>query len=255
MKSLLIALIPLVAALAGGDEPSRFKLGEVVRLTGLTPEGAPAPVEIFASPEDAAAGLRRFDEAAQAHRPMPLEDRASAGHNTRAMVHSAATITPTDTPMAIVQVRFLDGPLKDHHFWVTARRLRPDREPDPAIHTGPSIRPWDPELRPEVGLRVMLLGFREKGGPQSSALFPGERTLELAIADSELRTDGSDLNVLWVAPGTKAVIWQVPKGGKVVRVKVTSGPFAGQIHWARPEHLCRLEIYDREVFGRKGALP
>lgn len=258
MRSLLIALMPLmiilIAPAGHDDEPSPFKDGTRARVTVLDANGSAAFSGVYATIDDAEECLRAFG-VKKPRAPITPEGLAMIGHNTLCEIRESRLLTIEGAPLAVYKIRVAEGALARQDLWIMGHRLRHADAPDPAFAARPSILPWDPELEPQVGVRVMCLGFREKSGPKSSVLIPGERTHQLAIADVDLRTDESDLNLIWVAPGTKAVIWKVPEGGKLVKVKLASGPFSGQIHWARPEHLCRPEIYDLKVFGRKGEIP
>jgi hypothetical protein len=241
---------------------SKPKVGDLVRVNRLGPDGLPESSGIYPSLEEARAVGRAFAEQTRTKRPPSIEGLIQVGHNTPATIERISAVDVAGVETLHAQVNLGSGVWKGQRFWIRLDRLCDARRPDPARKTLPDepadepkepISPrevfWDLEYRPEAGDSV-ILGMRNMttGGHEGVILVP---TPNVMTALSR----GTDLNGLCAASGACATVLQVwcspaaangQAGGPTVQVKLASGPFAGHLGWVMGPQLSRPEVFERE---------
>jgi len=249
---------------APAQEPPRFQRGDLIKVNVMGPDRSAGQSWIYATLAEAQDRIRRYREATVSQRPLAIEGAAWASHNSEGILLRTEMVAIGDESIELAEVCFSAGTLRGHCFWIGTRWLRRASDPDQAtgfmlrgmpMTDAARERSWDPEYRPEIGDTVMLVrrgeGLRE---PISAAVYPGELSLRTA-ADTILgRIPPVAVEMLHPRAGAKATVLDIPRvmpeglesaSGLVVKLKITSGAFAGQQCWAFREALCRPEMFER----------
>jgi hypothetical protein len=228
----------------------RFHKGDAVRINCLDPKGMPIPSAICKTTDELEAGIERSSKSIRTGETVSPEGMVGVGHNTPAIVIDVALIQGVGSRVEADRVTLNYGTLKGQAFWVTSRRLRPADEPDPAKPRTPSSvheLSWDPGYRPAVGDSVVL-AYKNPAtfGMASATLIPKD-----SDEDSFAPGDG---NCLRLAGGTRATV--IDSGGilgHLIEVRVTSGPFVGQVGFTSCTQSVRPEVFERVAAGKVAA--
>ena len=226
----------------------KFKQGDLVRVTRLDPTGQPAAQIVYPTADAAKRSIRRTHDQNNAGRIVSLEGQIFVGHDTPATVEQIDSLSLDGEEISLAKVTISAGLLKGQEFWISARRLRNAREPDPARKalregdgTGGTMLPIDPEYDAAVDDQVILGALESPPFVADQAPRSGDREgqgvkLAMVLLQPREPSSGKPSNTVdhaselaafgAVDSGTSAIVKEL-KGG-LAKVRIASGPL-----WAK----------------------